>query len=1097
VTNRLIAPLDGLDDFVRAFEHAWHGRQPPELRDFLPVTSHPLFLSVLRELVRVDLELRWERKCPRPLDDYRRLYSELFREEGALSEVAFEEYRLRLQEGDQPSPEEYAKQFGIDTADWPRTNPSPSGAVAPESVQSATRLPVSEPIEAQNCDEATHVYCRFLAAGHDKPIRWQDGEGPSGAAAEHSKVLRELSAVDWPGARRLAEAMTHFPAPGGEMCGFRLLSELGRGAFARVYLAQQGELAGRLVAVKFSADIFCEESQTLAQLQHTNIVPIYSLHRAPPFVVVCMPYFGAATLADVIRHLHSCKELPASGRGLATTLENSSRLAVSTLKESRPNNAAPVLEFPAAAPAAPHHPSPKWEELSYVEAVLWLAARMTEGLEHAHDRGILHRDLKPANVLLTDEGQPMLLDFNLAIKVCPADSPATAQIGGTLPYMAPECLQGLLLHKRAGDARSDLYSLGIILYELLTGRRPFLVRTEHGRDSVPLLLQDRSSLQGTPRKWNRAVSPAVSAIVLKCLHPQPALRYQSASQLREDIERQLHHKPLRFAPDRSIRERAAKWRKRHPRLTSSTTVAALAALALAVLLGLMFVQYRRQTELEVQTDLRNLKQAMESIPFLLARPVAEPAQLAEGIALCQKHADKFGVLADSDWQQSPRVQLLDEAERAELRQAMGELLWFWARALTWNVPTDTTAFAQHEQVTFALRLNQLAGLCYPTTKLPGTLLRQRAKLLELSGNHDAEAKRLYALAEASLPRNPREHYLVLCEQVGQADFHKVLPFLQQASLDGPANSALWLVLGNCHAELDEFSAAKACFDHGLALDPKSPWAWFNRGLLNLQHGDNTAAKGDFTKALDLRPNLVEALMNRAIAELKLNDPQTALDDLNSALEQKAPYTRIYFMRAEAKAARKDMAGAARDQEHGLQLTPTDELSWVVRGEQRLKLKKDATGAVADFDQALNLNPRSPSALENKAAVLAEFLNKTADAIKVLNQAVKFHPHVPLYWASRGVLLARLGKRTEAHADAAKALTLSNKPSLLYQVAGIYALTSQTHPEDRSLALPLLQKALSQDKSLLSLVAGDPELIPIQDDPDFQAIVKLAGKLQRP
>src|SRR5260221_1184798 len=110
--------------------------------------------------------------------------------------------------------------------------------------------------------------------------------------------------------------------------------------------------------------------------------------------------------------------------------------------------------------------------MSYVEAILWIGARLADGLGHAHQRGILHRDLKPANILLTDEGQPMLLDFNLSEDTKRHPTASAAQVGGTLPYMAPEHLEAFQGGARPVDARSDLYSLGIILYQLLTRLPP-------------------------------------------------------------------------------------------------------------------------------------------------------------------------------------------------------------------------------------------------------------------------------------------------------------------------------------------------------------------------------------------------------------------------------------------------------------------------------------------------------------------------------------------------------------------------------------------------------------------------------------------------
>jgi serine/threonine protein kinase len=293
-------------------------------------------------------------------------------------------------------------------------------------------------------------------------------------------LLRDAQHTDPEAARSQAQA-ADMPEAGSDFLGFRLLEELGRGAFGRVFLAQQGDLANRLVALKVSANLR-GESQTLAQLQHTNIVPVYSVHQTPAFQAVCMPYFGPTTLADVLKDLKGRKSLPGSGKHFVSTLNDRKSMS----RPPGPDRPAdePSEDAAELAPPAPRAPAAgkttlaleTLERLSYVEAVLWLGSRLADGLAHAHERGVVHRDLKPANVLLTDDGQPMLLDFNLSQddKLSSADS--AERVGGTLPYMAPEHLEAFRGQPLAVDGRSDLYALGLILFEPLTGRHPFPLR---------------------------------------------------------------------------------------------------------------------------------------------------------------------------------------------------------------------------------------------------------------------------------------------------------------------------------------------------------------------------------------------------------------------------------------------------------------------------------------------------------------------------------------------------------------------------------------------------------------------------------------------
>src|SRR5262249_37951040 len=143
-----------------------------------------------------------------------------------------------------------------------------------------------------------------------------------------------------------------------------------------------------------------------------------------------------------------------------------------------------------------------------------------------------------------------------------------SRVGGTLPFMSPEQLASLLDPTRPLDGRSDVYALGVILYELLAGRHPFPLRRGSLHETVARMTEDRSHPPPKLRPWNRSVSPAAESIIRHCLEPDPARRYQSAEELRDDLLRQLKDFPLRHASEPSPRERLRKWVRRHPRLAA-------------------------------------------------------------------------------------------------------------------------------------------------------------------------------------------------------------------------------------------------------------------------------------------------------------------------------------------------------------------------------------------------------------------------------------------------------------------------------------------------------------------------------------------------
>ena len=188
----------------------------------------------------------------------------------------------------------------------------PSGAGL-ESTGSAMRASLSSVAEetgnSDHLDVATNALpIRPRTAGELGLDSW--GKSFNGSP-QQAELFLDLHRSDPEAAHRIAQAVTAIPEVGTEFLGFRLRAQLGEGAFAKVFLAQQGDLANRSVVLKVSPTSD-DESQTLAQLQHTNIVPIYSVHRAGSLQAVCMPYFGATTLANVLKQLEGRESLPRS-----------------------------------------------------------------------------------------------------------------------------------------------------------------------------------------------------------------------------------------------------------------------------------------------------------------------------------------------------------------------------------------------------------------------------------------------------------------------------------------------------------------------------------------------------------------------------------------------------------------------------------------------------------------------------------------------------------------------------------------------------------------------------------------------------------------
>ncbi|MBL8848370.1 MAG: serine/threonine protein kinase [Planctomycetaceae bacterium] len=311
---------------------------------------------------------------------------------------------------------------------------------------------------------------------------------------------------------------------------FELLVGLGRGAFAKVFLARQKSMQ-RLVAVKVSADSGTEP-QTLAQLDHDYIVRVFDQRVLPEnkLRLLYMQYVPGGTLHSVVKRVRETPPKERTGKLLLAVVD----AALEQRGELRPN------ESPARKKLSAH---------TWAEAVAWLGARLAAALHYAHGRGVLHRDIKPANVLLTADGEPKLADFNISFSKEVSGATPAAYFGGSLAYMSPEQLEAFhpALDRKPEelDGRSDTYSLGVMLCELLTGARPFTDEQASGdwHGMLDRMIQSRldTKLPVSMKLVRRGAEipvdcPASLRRVLdRCLAPKPEDRWQTPGELAQQL----------------------------------------------------------------------------------------------------------------------------------------------------------------------------------------------------------------------------------------------------------------------------------------------------------------------------------------------------------------------------------------------------------------------------------------------------------------------------------------------------------------------------------------------------------------------------------
>ncbi len=488
-------------------------------------------------------------------------------------------------------------------------------------------------------------------------------------------LLPALRAMHWSASGSLpaSDPLPDEAGVSGCLGDYRIRREIGRGGMGVVYEAEQISL-GRRVALKvlsFAAALdskqlerFKRESQAAAHLHHSNIVPVYSVGCERGVYYYAMQFIEGQSLLEVVTGLRRLAghEVGQEASPSSTFFDSISYLVLGgdssaspdfsgshspqSQRESERSDAAPSQSAAADRTVEMQAAISTQQSVrgsSFFRVVANLGIQAAEALEHAHAQDVVHRDVKPANLLVDIHGHLWVTDFGLARYQTDANLTMTGDILGTLRYMSPEQAMG----KRGEvDHRTDIYSLGATLYELLTLRPVW-----KSRDRRHLLHEIAFDEPAPPRQFNSAIPTDLETIVLKALAKEPGARYGSSKELADDLNRFLEHKPI-LAKRPTLREMAAKWSRRHKSVVVSATV----SVAVLLLMAVFGFAYGYVLLTQKQTETASALQAEAKQRGLAEQNFQQARQVLDSFVRLSEQE-----LADNPDAQEVRLKLLESA----------------------------------------------------------------------------------------------------------------------------------------------------------------------------------------------------------------------------------------------------------------------------------------------------------------------------------------------------------------------------------------------------------------------------------------------------
>jgi tetratricopeptide (TPR) repeat protein/tRNA A-37 threonylcarbamoyl transferase component Bud32 len=813
--------------------------------------------------------------------------------------------------------------------------------------------------------------------------------------------------------------------PGPQVVDYELGELIGQGGMAVVYKARHRRLH-RHVALKMlrpgrppssrEAQRFETEAEAIARLQHPNIIQIFEIGQRDGLPYLALELAEQGTLAQRLQQV-----------------------------QFKPRAAAELAETLARA------------------------------VHHAHEQHIIHRDLKPANVLFTREGTPKITDFGLAKILqeepdAPRDATRSGEPIGTPRYMAPEQAAGRADH--IGPA-TDVYALGTIFYECLTGQVPFL-----SASAVETMEKIRADEPRPPRRLQSSVPRDLETICLNCLHKEPRRRYASALDLAEDLRRFLHGEPIR-ARSTSAGERLWKWCRRRPTRSALGAVGILLVLASLVLAGVRtHRENQRLVQLRGEVD-RLMKEGQEAL-LHHEEDIAQERFRRAWIKVQAEPALQDYQTGVAGW--------LDHSRRAANQQR-------WKQR---NPPREYDAL-RDEALVLSLFLDPL---------------RQEPELV--AGQAIRAALEL-TLADDPAWRKEREQLVLLDAdliglQTGAAQALARLDKVQQPSSRlFHARRAEWLDRAGREAEASRERLRAEQFP------PDDISTWLLSGADHLRRRDLGRAVRDLEALLNAEPEHFTARLLLAIGFLLQKRPGEARVALTACLAQRPRFAWSYLFRGRAFVQAGDLASAAEDFERGLDANPSESAAFALltvlgllysdlRQEDRAyaALKKvteilpdEASGwgnlarmearrgrwarAEELFAKAVALQPSRAGVYRIRSACYREH-HKWAEALEDLDRGLEREPASPRLRAAdqveRARVLLHLGRKAEALAATREALRDAEDSGEVWQVHAEILSRQKRYAEaaaalDRCVALGGASFEVFRDRGVAHLQWGRP------------------------